>query len=336
MEQHGSHDHEHAHGSHDHEHTHGAIDPGLLSSKRGIHALMWSLLIMMLTAGIQVFLVVITGSVALLADTVHNFGDALTAVPLWVAFKLGTKEPTDRYTYGLGRIEDLAGIFIVLVILSSAIFAGYETILRFLHPQKMTHVWVVAVAGAVGFVGNEAVALYRLKVGKEIGSAALIADGYHARIDGLTSLAVLVGAIGVWLGFPLADPIMGLIITLAILRIVWQAGKSVLTRLLDGIDPEVVVELVDTAPKVPGVLEVTDARVRWIGHRMHSEVNIAVSSELSVERGHEIAMDVRHRLLHQLSYLSDVVVHVDPENASGEQRHRIARHEHDDLEEHSH
>jgi len=188
----------------------------------------------------------------------------------------------------------------------------------------------------IGFIGNEAVAQFRIKVGKEIGSAALIADGHHARVDGLTSLAVLFGAVGVWFGYPLADPVVGLLITAAILRIVWESGKSIFTRMLDGVDPEVIDEIRHAVNHTAGVSDISEVRVRWLGHRLHAELSIAVSPELSVEKGHEIAKEVQHRLLHQLRYLSNATVHVDPVGASGEAYHRIAHHEHDDLPAHSH
>jgi cation diffusion facilitator family transporter len=274
--------------------------------------------------------------VALLADTIHNIGDAATAVPLWIAFKLARRKPNRRFTYGYGRVEDLAGIAIVFTILLSAVIAGYESIVRFFHPQSIRFLWAVAVASVIGFIGNEVVAQFRMKVGREIGSAALVADGQHARVDGLTSLAVLFGAIGVWLGFPLADPIVGLIITVAILRIVWESGKSIFTRMLDGVDPEVVDEIEDAVIDTPGVKGVSEVRVRWLGHRLHAELNVAVSPKLSVEKGHKISNDVRHRLLHRLRYLSNATIHIDPINASGEVHHRIDRHTHDRLPAHSH
>lgn len=321
---------------HHHDHSHGVVDPIILSSERGIWAVKWSLLGLLVTGAIQVVVVVLSGSVALLADTVHNFGDALTAIPLWIAFRLGRREPTRRFTYGLGRVEDLAGLAIVLTILGSAAFAAYESIDRFFNPRDIKNLWVVAVAAVVGFAGNEAVAHFRIKVGREIGSAALVADGYHARVDGLTSLAVLAGALGVWLGFPLADPIVGLIITAAILRIVWESGKSVFTRLLDGVDPDVIAEIDHAVSHVPGVREVTGVRVRWLGHRLHAELSLSVCADLSVEEGHEIAVEARHQLLHHLKYLSDATIHVDPEHASGGEYHCIEGHEHDDLPSHSH
>lgn len=261
-----------------HDHIHGAIDPTIYTTARGIWAVKWSFVGLSITAIFQIIVVIMTGSVALLADTIHNVGDAATAIPLWIAFSLARKKPTKRFTYGYGRVEDLAGVIIVLIILISAIVAGYESINRILHPQTINHVWIVIAASFIGFLGNEAVAIFRIRVGKEIGSAALIADGYHAQVDGLTSLAVVVGAIGVLLGFPLADPIVGLAITLAITKIVWDSAKAVFSRLLDGVDPEVVDEVKHAISHISGIEDITEVRVRWLGHRLRAEVNIAVGS----------------------------------------------------------
>jgi cation diffusion facilitator family transporter len=319
-----------------HGHTHGVVDPSLFSTERGIRALKWSLAGLLVTASLQVVVVIFTGSVALLADTIHNFGDAFTAVPLWIAFRLAHRKSSRRFTYGYGRVEDLAGVVIVLMILLSAIAAAYESVQRLIRPQEVRFVWAVIAASIIGFVGNEAVAWFRIKVGKEIGSAALVADGYHARIDGLTSLAVLAGAVGVALGFPLADPLVGLLITAAILRIVWDSARSVFTRLLDGVDPEVIEEIEHAARHTSGVQDVTGVHVRWLGHRLHAELSVAVDAQLSVEQGHEIAKEVCHQLLHHLTYLSTATVHVDPANASGTDHHHIDEHEHDGLTPHSH
>ncbi len=313
----------------DHGHAHGAMDRAVLSSQRGIWATKVSLVALLATALLQVVVVVLTGSVALLADTIHNFGDAATALPLWAAFTLARRQPTRRFTYGYGRAEDLAGLLIVASILVTGVIAGYISIQRLFDPPEISFLWAVAAAALVGFAGNEAVALFRIKVGKEIGSAALVADGLHARVDGLTSLAVLVGAIGVWLGAPLADPIVGLVITIAIFRIVIESGKSVISRLLDGVEPEVIDEVRSVLNSTDGVEEVTEIRVRWLGHRMLAEVNIAVNQALSVERGHEIAQEVHRRLLDGLQYLSSATIHVDPVNSSGEEFHnRETDHQH--------
>jgi cation diffusion facilitator family transporter len=290
----------------------------------------------MATALLQAVVVYYSGSVALLADTIHNVGDALTAVPLWLAFRLSWRKPTKRFTYGYGRVEDLAGIAIVLTIAFSAALAGYESIDHLFHPQVVQFLWAVATASLIGFAGNEIVAAFRIKVGEEIGSAALIADGHHARVDGLVSLAVFFGVLGVYLGFPLADPLVGLIITAAILRIVSGSGKEVFTRGIDGVNPTIPEEIRDAAAHAKGVKDVTEVRVRWIGHRLHAEVNIAVDPELSVEAGHIIAKEVRHDLLHRLSYLSNALIHVDPLNASGEEHHRLSGHDYGDLTPHRH
>jgi len=330
------HKHHHHHGDGGHGHTHGVIDPSITTTERGIWAIKWSFAGLMVTALIQVVIVALSGSVALLADTIHNFGDAATAIPLWVAFRLARWPPNKRFTYGYGRVEDIAGVIIVFLILFSAIVAGYESIQRFFDPRPVTYLGAVIVAAIIGFFGNEAVAMFRIKVGQEIGSAALIADGYHARVDGLTSLAVLFGALGVWLGYPLADPLIGLLITAAILRIVWQSAKAIFTRLLDGVEPEVIDEIEHAAGHVDGVQGISEVRVRWLGHRLHAEVNVAVDPSLSVVAGHEIAVEVRHQLMHQLGYLSNAIVHVDPATAAGEAHHRIEQHRHDGLPEHSH
>jgi cation diffusion facilitator family transporter len=331
-----AHANEHADVASGHGHTHGAVDSALLASQRGIWAIKWSMVGLGATALAQAVVVAVTGSAALLADTIHNIGDAATAIPLWAAFRLGTRPPTKRFTYGYGRFEDLAGVAIVIIILASAVAVGYTSVQRLLHPEPVAYLWAVAAAGIIGFAGNEAVALFRIKVGKEIGSAALVADGYHARVDGLTSLAVLLGALGVWLGYPWADPLIGLLITAAILKIVWDSGKAVAIRLLDGVDSEVVEEIRHAIDHVEGVHDVTDVRVRWLGHRMHTEVNVAVDPDLSVTRGHDIAVNVHHELLHHLHYLASATIHVDPWDTSGEHHHRVAEHAHDDLAAHSH
>jgi cation diffusion facilitator family transporter len=325
----------HAH-SHGHVHSHGVVDPAIAANERGLWAVKWSFIALMVTAVLQLVVVFFSGSVALLADTIHNFADATTAIPLGIAFLFARKKPSARFTFGYGRVEDLAGVAVVLTILASAIVAGYESIERFVHPQDISYLWAVIVASVIGFAGNEAVAVFRLRVGREIQSAALIADGYHARIDGWTSLAVLFGAVGVWLGYPLADPIIGLVITAAIFGIVIQSAKSIFMRMLDGADPQVISEIRHAARHVPAVEDVTEVRARWLGHRLHAEVNIAVDPQMTITQAHEVATEVRHQLLHHLNYLSLVVIHVDPADKSGEAHHRIPEHAHDGLPAHSH
>jgi cation diffusion facilitator family transporter len=347
-DRHGHDHHTHRHGhshqreeidqkhSHGHGHRHGVLDPSIASSARGLWAVKWSFIGLMATAIFQVIVVAVSGSVALLADTIHNFADAATAIPLGIAFLFARKRPSRRFTFGYGRVEDLAGLAVLFTIFSSAVVAGYESIDRFLHPRDISYLWAVALASIVGFLGNEGVALFRIRVGREIASAALIADGYHARVDGWTSLAVLAGATGVWLGYPLADPMVGFGITIAIFGIVIQQGKEIFTRMLDGVDPALVEEIRHTASHMPEVKDTTDVRARWLGHRLHAEINIAVDSHLTVAQAHSVAAELRHRLLHALPHLSLVVVHVDPVEQSGERHHHIDAHSHDGLPTHAH
>jgi cation diffusion facilitator family transporter len=330
------HYHAHGRGDHGHAHAHGVVDPSIGSTDRGLWALKWSFIGLMGTALVQVVVVLLSGSVGLLADTIHNVADAATAIPLGIAFWLARRGATRRFTYGLGRVEDLAGLAIVLTILGSAIVAAYESIDRLLHPQPIRLLWAVIVASLVGFAGNEVVAIFRIKVGRQIGSAALIADGHHARVDGWTSLAVFFGALGVWAGYPLADSLVGLLISAAIFVIVWQSARSVFIRMLDGVEPETVDEIIHATGHVAGVEDVTDVRARWIGHRLHAEVNVTVAGDLSVAEGHEVAKEIRHRLLHYLAHLGSVTVHVDPHGQGGERHHRIGQHVHDGLPAHSH
>ena len=329
--------HGHAHGDERvHAHAHGVGDPSITSTARGLWTLKWSFVGLFATALLQAGVVALSGSVALLADTIHNFADAATAIPLGVAFLLGRRGVTKRFTYGLGRVEDLAGLMIVATIAASALVASYEAIQRLLHPQGLEYLGAVMVAAVIGFLGNEAVAVFRIRVGRQIGSAALIADGYHARVDGWTSLAVLVGAIGVWAGYPLADPVVGLVISVAIFAIVWQSARLVLARALDAVEPEVVDTITHAAGRVPNVEEVSEVKARWVGHRLHAELHVTVPGGFSVTAGHAIAKEVRHQLLHQLPHLGTVMVHVDPQGEGGERHHRIGAHAHDGLPVHSH
>ncbi len=295
-----------------HGHTHGTIDATIATTARGIWAIKWSFVILLITVVFQLAVVFRSGSVALLADTIHNFGDAVTAIPLWIAFRLARRKPSPVFTYGLGRAEDLAGMTIVGIILISAIVAGYQAIDRLLHPQPLQQLGWVMAAGIVGFIGNEVVAVFRIRIGREINSAALIADGYHARTDGLTSLAVVAGALGVKFGFPLADPIIGLGITVAILGIVWQSSKAVFTRMLDGVEPNVIDEIRHSAAHIKGIHGVVDARARWLGHRLVAEVDVTVDADASVREADQLASSFEHELMEHLPALASVRVRVRP------------------------
>lgn len=337
---HTEHGHEHGHGhGHGHPHSHSRsplrhrvahllkphshetadkLDSALESSARGMRALWVSLAVLGLTALAQAIVVVASGSVALLGDTVHNTADALTAIPLGIAFVLGRRAATRRFTYGYGRAEDLAGIVIVLTIAASAAFAGWTAVDRLLDPRPVQQIPAVAVAALVGFAGNEWVARYRIRVGRAIGSAALVADGLHARTDGFTSLAVLLSAGGAALGWQLADPIVGLVITAAISLVLRDAAREVFRRVLDAVDPALVDRAERALREVAGVREVGELRMRWIGHRLRAEVAVVVDGEATVRQAHAIAVDAEHALLHAVPRLTAALVHADPAPVPGE------------------
>nr|WP_240204394.1 cation diffusion facilitator family transporter [Streptomyces actuosus] len=312
---------------HSHE-TADKIDAALESSARGMRALWVSLAVLGATALAQGVVVVASGSVALLGDTVHNTADALTAVPLGIAFVLGRRAATRRFTYGYGRAEDLAGIAIVLTIAASAAFAGWAAVERLLAPRPVAHLPAVAAAALIGFAGNEWVARHRIRVGRSIGSAALIADGLHARTDGFTSLAVLLGAGGSTLGWEQADPVVGLAITAAIVLVLRDAAREVFRRVLDAVDPVLVDRAEQALAAVPGVRAVGELRLRWIGHRLRAEVAVVVDGEATVRQAHAVAVDAEHALLHAVPRLTAALVHADPEPAPGEPdpHRRLAHH----------
>ena len=338
------HDHDHEHeGEHGHSHgpesglaarlrhllrphSHQAadqVDAVMEASADGMRTLWISLAVLGVTALIQAGVTAASGSVALLGDTLHNAADALTAVPLGVAFVAGRRPPTRRYTYGYGRAEDLAGIAIVLTIAASSALAAYEAITRLLHPHHVTNLIAVAAAALIGFAGNELVARYRIRTGRRIGSAALIADGLHARTDGLTSLAVLLGAGGVALGWDWADPVVGLLITLAILAVLRQAAREIYRRLMDAVDPAIVDQAEQALRAAPGVLDVGQVRIRWIGHQLRAECEVIVDPASSAIRAHQVTVGAEHALLHAIPRLSAALVHADPAPADGASYHDV-------------
>ncbi|BCJ48252.1 cation efflux system protein [Actinoplanes ianthinogenes] len=304
--------------SHD---TADKVDDALESSRAGMRALWISLAALTLTALVQAAVVALSGSVALLGDTLHNVADALTAVPLGIAFLLGRRAATRAYTYGFGRAEDLAGVAIVLVIAASAAASAFFAVRRLVEPQAMTHLpWVLA-AGVVGFAGNELVARYRIAVGRRIGSAALVADGLHARTDGFASLAVVLAACGAALGWRWADPVVGLLITAAILFVLKDAAREVYRRLMDRVDPDLVDHAERALRLIPGVRDVSALRMRWVGHRLHAEAAVVVDAHLSLMAAHEIAADAEHQLTHHVPRLTEATVHVDPDTYPGAEHH---------------
>lgn len=332
-----AHDHAHGHGTglwrrvrhlitpHSHDSA-DKVDPAMQASRDGMRALWISLAGLGVTAILQAAVVVVSGSVALLGDTLHNVADALTALPLGLAFLVGRRAATRRYTYGYGRAEDLAGIVVVLVIAGSSVLAGYEATRRLIHPAPVHHLWAVVAAALIGFAGNELVARYRIRVGRRIGSAALVADGLHARTDGFTSLAVLLGAGGVAIGWGWADPVVGLGITVAIAFVLKNAAREIWRRLMDAVDPALVDTAETTLAATAGVREVTALRLRWIGHTLHAETDLVVDPDLSLSDAHAIAVDAEHRLLHSVPRMTSATVHTDPAPAAGADPHAELAH----------
>lgn len=339
------HDHDHPH-DHDHDHHHGtglwgwisnifhfhghgdgnrrlASDKAFQDTQEGIRVIWWSLAALLFTAVLQVVIVYFSGSVSLFADTAHNIGDGLNSIPLLIAFYLVRRLPTRRYTYGFGRAEDVAGIFIVLSIAVSAYIVFSESIQRFFNPQPLTNLgWVVA-ASIIGFLGNEAVAIMQIRTGRKIGSAAMVADGMHARTDGLTSLAVLFAAGGSWLGYPLVDPIIGVLIGISILFITWDATKTIWYRLMDAVDPKMVERAEKIVMQNEEVLQLSRVRMRWVGHVLHAEIYICVDAGLKTYESHQISEAVRHDLFHAFKDLTEVVVHVDPWHENLDTMHEL-------------
>jgi cation diffusion facilitator family transporter len=307
-------------------HSHDAadkVDTAMEASAEGMRALWISLAVLGATALLQTAVVAMSGSVALLGDTLHNAADALTAVPLGIAFLLSRRPPTRRYTYGYGRAEDLAGVVIVVFIAASSALAAYEAVTRLAHPRAVSNLVAVAVAALIGFAGNELVARYRIRVGRKIGSAALVADGLHARTDGFTSLAVLLGVAGVAAGWDWADPVVGLLITVAILAVLRQAGREIYRRLMDAVDPALVDQAGRTLRATPGVLDVGQVRLRWVGHQLRAECEVIVDAGASAVQAHQVAVNAEHNLLHALPRLAAALVHADPQAQPGADHHAV-------------
>lgn len=308
---------------HSHDHSE-AIQTAEESSRHGIRAAWIGLAGMAVTAIMQIIIVAISGSIALLADTLHNVGHLATTIPLIIAFKLGRRPPTRRYSYGFRRSEDMVGLLIAVVIALSAALIIWESVRALNNPRPLTNLGWVFAAGLVGAAGNEIVAIYRIRAGRRIGSAALIAEGQHARTDGLTSIAVVVGVIGAWMGFPEMDAIIGLLIAAVILWILFNSTRVVIRRLMDGIDDGTLDAIEGVALTVPGVESVDRVRARWSGHRLEAELDLAVDSTITIEAGHAIAQHAHHELLHRVPHMDFVSVHLNP--AHSESAHELTAH----------
>ncbi len=308
---------------HSHDHRGLASERAFRDNEEGIRTIWIALTILLVTAILQMVIVYFSGSVSLFADTAHNIGDGLNSIPLLIAFYLARRIPTRRYTYGFGRAEDVAGIIIVLSIAVSAVVVFSQAIQRLINPQPLTNLGWLAAAAIFGFLGNEAVAILQIRVGRKIGSAAMVADGLHARTDGLTSLAVLLAAIGSWFGYPIIDPIIGLLIGVAIVFITWDAMKTIWYRLMDAVDPELIDRAEAVISENVDVLEIRRIRMRWVGHCLHAEIYISVNSDLKTSESHQIAEQVRHVLYHEFPEITDINVHIDPWTGAVDEQHEL-------------
>lgn len=322
--EHSAHGHGHSHENHGlssrirhaltpHSHDHGdAIRTAEEASSIGIRAAWISLAGMGATALLQIVIVALSGSVALLADTFHNLGHLATTIPLIIAFRVGRRAATRRYSHGFRRAEDLVGLLIGVVIAVSAALIIWESVRALTSARDMTHLGWVLAAAFVGAAGNEVVAIYRIRAGRRIGSAALIAEGQHARTDAMTSIAVAIGVVGAWLGAPWIDPLIGLLIAGVIVLVLISSLRTVIRRLMDGIEPEVLDRLETTAVSVPGVLAVTEPRARWIGHRMDAELVLTVDPRLRLDEGGSLADRVEEELRQALPHLDRALIRVRP------------------------
>jgi len=308
---------------HSHDHRGLASDRAFRDNEEGIRTIWIALTILLVTAILQIVIVYFSGSVSLFADTAHNIGDGLNSIPLLIAFYLARRIPTRRYNYGFGRAEDVAGIIIVISIAASAVVVFSQAIQRLINPQPLTNLGWIAAAALLGFLGNEGVAILQIRVGRKIGSAAMVADGLHARTDGLTSLAVLLAVIGSWFGYPIIDPIIGLLIGIAIVFITWDAMKTIWYRLMDAVDPELIDKAETVISENVDVLEIRRIRMRWVGHCLHAEIYISVNSDLKTSESHQIAEQVRHVLYHEFPEITDINVHIDPWTGAVDKQHEL-------------
>lgn len=313
-EHHHEHDHHHdgfwhrlTHALMPHSHDHsGMISDSAEATTTAMRAAWISLGGMAATAVLQIAIVAISGSVSLLADTIHNLGHLITTIPLIIALRLSQRPASKSFTYGLRRAEDLVGLLIGLVIATSAVLIFVDAYDAMRHPREMHNIgWVLATA-VVGALGNELVAQYRIRAGRRVGSAALIAEGQHARTDALTSLAVIIGAVGAILGYARIDAIIGLFIGVMVVGVLISSLKSVLSRLLDGIDPHLVAHAEHIAQHQPGIERVHAVRARWLGHDLLIDIDATLPIDTTTSQLLETQRQLHLRLKRELPRLEEL------------------------------
>jgi cation diffusion facilitator family transporter len=325
---------------HGHGHDHSSLDRELLTHRRAVRAIRLSVAGLGATALLQFGIVAISGSVGLFADALHNLGDVLGTGSLLVALRLSQRAASDQFPYGWRRAEDLAGLLIVAAIALSAVLAGWDSISALLGGgHEVRNLGLAFAAAVVGIVGNEGVAIYKIRVGRDIGSVALVADGQHARTDGLASAAAAAGIAGAWLGYPIADPLAGLAITLAIVWILFDVGRDVLRRMMDAVEPSLLPRIREVAGAVGGVEDVHDVRARYLGRSLAVQLHADADPDLPLAEAHALAERVRHELVHSIPEIVAVDVHLDPAghpDAHAETAHhfRPGDHDHDHDDHH--
>ena len=329
----GGHAGKHQRRHHGHGHDHGVVDRAAWASADGIRAIKVSTFGLAATAAVQFAIAAFGGSVALLADGLHNLGDVFTTVALWVAFRASRRAADERYTFGYHRFEDLAGIGIVAIIALTAAAAAYESYRAMLRPRAVGHLAISMAAAVVGIIGNEAVAQYKITIGRRIHSVALEADGIHSRVDGFVSAGALVGLFGVALGYPKADPIAALAITAVIVWVTIGTARGVILRVVDAVDPELIEGIQHSAEAVAGVIDSHDIQARWAGRSLLVNLHLSLDQDLPLHEAHDIGEDVRHAILHDVEGVSQVNVHFDPwaEGAEDAHYHRATAHHFDGV-----
>lgn len=298
-----------------------AVVAGAEGTKEGLRVLRISAVLLAAAAIFQFIVVGIGGSAGLLADALDNLGDVITTIVLWIAFIATRRAADHRYTFGYQRLEDLAGVLVVLVVWASAIYAGIESYRKLVGEHSPSAIGLGLAAAAFGAITNEMVARYKINVGRRINSPPLIADGQHARTDALASVAAFAGLLGVNLGFPEADAIAGLTITAAIAWIAYGASRQVLARLLDAVDPEIISRIAHVAEETPGVIDTGRIQARWAGRSLYVTITVSADAALTLAAAHEVAEAVHHQIIHEFPGVAQVDVHVDPGVAHAHDAH---------------
>lgn len=302
-------EHVHEHHAHVHDHSLAAVSAG---TDGALRVVVLSSVLLAAVAAAELTAAVVSNSAAVLADGLHNLGDVSTTVALAIAFILSRRAPNRRFPYGYHRVEDLAGLVVLALIVGSAVASGVTSVEHLIHRQQLSSAWLALGVAASGFLGNEIAGQYKVRAGTRLRSLVLIADGRHSRTDGLASLGAVVGVAGAMLGVPILDPVAGLVITLIIAVVAWETGKGLTGRLLDEADASLVATIEEVASATDGVVAVTDTRARWMGRRVLAEVTLEVAPETTIALAHALGEEVRHRLYHRIDPLTDVIVHLDP------------------------